>query len=314
MERRLMLSLQTVRVRTIESYLATLPRETLSIKINPGNAGDALIALGTFQVFQRMGIDYRVISDDDDLEGKTVVYGGGGNLVPYYGEAAAFIRRVHRKVKRLIILPHTIRGHETLIASLGENVDIVCRERHSLEHVQSINVRSRVFLVEDMAFAIDVDAILAGRFRSGTPGPRFDSAAVRYHRTWMRHVARYRLRRFKRERIKRSVPIPPRRTLNCFREDAEKTDVLIPWDNLDLSWIFGPEDGQIDERAAARISRSLLRFISTFEVVNTNRLHIGIAGALLGKEVNLYGNSYNKIQAIYQLSIKNRFPNVRWMG
>ncbi len=47
---------------------------------NPGNAGDAAIALGTFHLFDRVGIDYRILRPDNlpALEGKTILFGGGG--------------------------------------------------------------------------------------------------------------------------------------------------------------------------------------------------------------------------------------------
>lgn len=50
--------------------------------------------------------------------------------------------------------------------------------------------------------------------------------------------------------------------------------------------------------------------IDPFETIHTNRLHVGIASALLGKKVNLYANDYFKIRAIYESSIKPYFPNV----
>jgi exopolysaccharide biosynthesis predicted pyruvyltransferase EpsI len=40
------------------------------------------------------------------------------------------------------------------------------------------------------------------------------------------------------------------------------------------------------------------------DAVVTNRLHIGIAGVLLGKRVQLYDNSYGKIRDVYQSSLK----------
>ena len=42
-------------------------------------------------------------------------------------------------------------------------------------------------------------------------------------------------------------------------------------------------------------------------------LHLAIAGALLGKPVECYPNSYFKNEAVYHFSMKDRFPNVQWM-
>jgi len=35
--------------------------------------------------------------------------------------------KVYQKVKKLIILPHTINYHENLLKSFGSNINIVCR-------------------------------------------------------------------------------------------------------------------------------------------------------------------------------------------
>ena len=55
---------------------------------------------------------------------------------------------------------------------------------------------------------------------------------------------------------------------------------------------------------------NIFSYLSKFQIVNTNRLHIGIAAALLGKTVNLYRGSYHKIIGIYEFSIAGKFNNV----
>lgn len=52
--------------------------------------------------------------------------------------------------------------------------------------------------------------------------------------------------------------------------------------------------------------------IGLYRRIVTNRLHIGIAAALLGREVDLYGGNYSKIADIYDASIRGRFPKVRF--
>jgi exopolysaccharide biosynthesis predicted pyruvyltransferase EpsI len=39
--------------------------------------------------------------------------------------------------------------------------------------------------------------------------------------------------------------------------------------------------------------------VNQFDQINTNRLHVSITGALLGKTVNLYDNSYGKLFNVY---------------
>lgn len=48
--------------------------------------------------------------------------------------------------------------------------------------------------------------------------------------------------------------------------------------------------------------------------IRTNRLHVGIVGALLGKRVVLHDNSYGKNRAVWEHSLAGRFPDVEWRG
>jgi hypothetical protein len=86
-----------------------------------------------------------------------------------------------------------------------------------------------------------------------------------------------------------------------FREDIEAPKgQILHRTNQDISKLgkaHTPVDGFIEA-------------IDRFETIHTNRLHVGIASALLGKKVNLYANDYFKIRAIYETSIKPFFPNV----
>ncbi len=56
----------------------------------------------------------------------------------------------------------------------------------------------------------------------------------------------------------------------------------------------------------------LFRRLASFRTIHTNRLHVGIAAALLNKDVRLYANDYFKIRAIYEASLQPYFANVRF--
>lgn len=96
--------------------------------------------------------------------------------------------------------------------------------------------------------------------------------------------------------------ITPRNEIGVFmRTDSERpTGTPLPRGNLDLS-LKGRSETPIN-RFVAEIARH--------KVVFTNRLHIGICAAMLGREVHLSGNDYFKIRAIYEASIKPSFSNV----
>jgi exopolysaccharide biosynthesis predicted pyruvyltransferase EpsI len=142
----------------LTSYFRDLAKSgVVSFYPNPGNAGDSLIACATYQLFKETGVHYRTINRHDLIpSGETIIYGGDSNLVENYTNARNFIGEYHSKVKRLIILPHTISGHHDLISSLGPNVDIITREEVSFEYVKKINNTANVYIAHDVAFNLDV--------------------------------------------------------------------------------------------------------------------------------------------------------------
>ncbi len=56
-------------------------------------------------------------------------------------------------------------------------------------------------------------------------------------------------------------------------------------------------------------AQMMLSAIDSFDTIITDRLHVGIAGLLMGKEMYLLDNSYHKIQNIYLYSL-TKFNNV----
>ena len=53
----------------------------------------------------------------------------------------------------------------------------------------------------------------------------------------------------------------------------------------------------------------MLSAIDSFNAILTDRLHAGIASALMGKEVYLFDNNYGKVSGVYGHSLKD-LPNV----
>ena len=141
--------------KVLISLLQSLRRGPVKYVSNPGNAGDSLIALGTLQLFQQIKLNVSIHSPLDKFsEGDTLVYAGGGNLVPEYNDLRNFLI-ANRRASKIIVLPHTVRGHDDLLSILSDNVYIFARERVSFGHlVNRMNFPENVFLAHDMAFHI----------------------------------------------------------------------------------------------------------------------------------------------------------------
>lgn len=93
-------------------------------------------------------------------------------------------------------------------------------------------------------------------------------------------------------------------TCNVFRTDTEKTSIKIPTDNIDLSEKLYVINSNNDIKIFEDVSKSIFEYLSRYEIINTNRLHIAIVGSLLNKKVNFYNNNYYKNKAIYEYSMK----------
>ena len=289
----------------IKQYLQSIPKDqTLYYFPNPGNGGDSLIAYATFQLFDEAGLIYYPLPEDttrEDLVGKTLICPGGGNLISYYPNTRNIIQKYHDVVSKLIVLPHTIFGHEDLLEQLGSNTDIITRENISYDYVSKTAKKANVFIAHDMAFSLDTDQVLhqipilfSAWMSTTIPSRRIqkgNSFEIQHY---------FQSRQFRHDY----------KVLNAFRRDEEKTTIQIPEDNIDIAnkFAYGTT-----KRRALYASNRLLSFVNQYQKVRTNRLHTCVAAALLGKEVEFYANNYFKCKAVYQFSIKDQFPKVRWM-
>lgn len=265
--------------KTVAEFLACIKAdqtEPVYYVANPGNAGDAAIALGTFHLFDRLGLDYETLSSEDlpKLEGKTILFGGGGNLIEgRYSDLYNIIGR-YVEANRCIVLPHTIFGYEDLISRVKDgNLTVFCREETSYNLCVMENGldNGNIFLDDDLAFSIDEEFLRPFREKAGQG------------------------------------------TANCFRTDSEASGLHpVPGDNRDISYSW---NGALwfDKDLTESVVRSLLIYLSGFESVRTDRLHVAILGTLIGRTVFLYPNFYYKNRSVFEMSLK-KYPNTYFIN
>lgn len=94
----------------------------------------------------------------------------------------------------------------------------------------------------------------------------------------------------------------PLHSIGVFmREDGERpTDAPVPFGNRDIS----------REGRAHTPVKKFLTTIASYETVYTNRLHVCIGAALLGRRVHFFPNDYFKNELVFDASLKLNFPNV----
>lgn len=271
---------------TIDSFLQEFQSAPILYYPNPGNAGDSLIAAATLEAFRRNGVKARAIGLEDAVEGEVVFLGGGGNLIPLYHQMAAAFDAFVGRARRLVLLPHTIRGSERVLGRLDPTCTIFCRDRPSYNHVLSARPSLDVRLAHDMAFHLDAAGFLRdGRLRrQGAPLWRAKLGASGLDKAALRAV------------------------VNLSRLDVESR-LRIPQSDADISHLFtfgtAPEQARLG-------AWCFLKTISLAARIVTDRLHVGIGAALLGVPCDLYDNSYGKNAAVYEYSLAGRFANVRF--
>lgn len=279
----------------MRGYLRRLAAEgPIYFKANPGNAGDSMIAHATFEMFKELEITIQVVPNSGfNSEGKVVIYGGGGNLVEGRNEGHRFIHAHHSQARRFAILPHTVCGHEDLLRDLGENVDLITREEASLCHSLKHATRANVMIADDMALSINPDKLDSPMPSAMHPTLKHSLRRACFSLTEPCH-------RF----------LARKRSIDCFRNDRERTDIRRGFWNADIGKIF--QYGTATPEEALCATSMVFNLLRRYELVRTNRLHVAIAGALLGMNVEFHPNSYFKCREVFLYSLMGRYPYVTW--
>lgn len=268
--------------------------------MNQGNVGDALIASSTVALFEREGLDFHSYGPElpAGTEEITLVYGGGGSFVPYYGMLPHYVRLFSDpRLRRCVILPQSFRDCDELVDVLDERFTVFCRERTSYDYCLSRNGRARFLPADDMALAAQPEML---RKR-----PVKLPFLAMEERAWGK--------RMEKDINTSLVTLPGAGKLAvCLRDDSESTGHAQALKELPLNTDLSAYSVRVIDEVehAFAYTRWLLKALDQPDVILTDRLHLGISGALLGKEVFLMDNVYGKISGIYELSLRERFPRV----
>ncbi|MFT3733155.1 MAG: polysaccharide pyruvyl transferase family protein [Hyphomicrobium sp.] len=264
----------------MQSFLAGFAGQKVLFIPNEGNVGDCLIFAATLSAFDKAGIAVEVVDDTADFHDRTVFLGGGGNLVDIYRGMRETLEATRSNGARVVLLPHTIRGNIDLIQSLDDRFTIWCRELHSFEHVRKLRPDLDCRLGHDMAFHCDATEFLADPDYRKRAQSLLETG-LRDHNTSLERLSELPLVRF-------------------MRTDREALSSRVETD-LDVSRAFG----RVADAETSKIAAwCFLKTISVTQRVVTDRLHVAIACALLGKQCRLLDNSYNKNRGIYAHSLR----------
>lgn len=270
----------------VEEVLRPLRNRSVLFMPNSGNAGDSLINVASTHCLDRMSIRFRTVGAGAKVDGETVLLGGGGNFIPAYGTIRKAFESFLDTAREIILLPHTIRGNEDLLQRMGSNVTLIARDVESYRHATEVATKARVLLGHDMAFHTDVERLLQS-----------SDAAVLYQPAFEEALA---------TRKVNLAALQAKEKVFFARHDVERAG-SIGGSDADISAIFalGTWPGKAELSAWC-----FLEMIRTAPPIISDRLHVGIGAALLGKACTLHDNSYGKNLGVWRHSLRHQFPSV----
>lgn len=247
---------------------------------NPGNAGDAVIALATYQMFKKYNINVNIISKSvlPNLKNETIFFGGGGNLIKglYTDMYNVIMHYVDDNI--CYILPSTIYGYEDLLLKSNNNLTIICRDKTSYQLSYLVKSNNKnLFLSDDLAFYLD--PCFYQKFIKKPSCNNSSFFSIGY----------------------------------CLRTDGESAKaVYIPDTNRDISLSW---NGDLWDNfdLTLNVVKSLLSYLSLYDKIITDRLHIAILSTLISKVVVLYPNSYYKNRAVFENSF-SKYSNANFIS
>lgn len=280
---------------------------------NFGNLGDLLIAEGTRQFFDRYGLQYREfesLGTAAPLEGRvSLVVAGGARFTTNWCSAEAEEVMLSPMVETAVVLPHSIRGVDGLMAGLGPNCHLICREQPSYDYCTSVNSGARCYLADDMAIALDLEAL--------------DSQPLDVPLEQLNEEETHTLCQLKEglpEGMKASVRFASvrstihgeeKRVAFLLRNDSEKDVPYCSPFTYDISVAWHTSGRKM--RYNANMLLAFADAVRQADVVVTDRLHVAIMCWKAGVEVYMLDNSYHKLSGVYWKSLGN-VPSVHLLA
>ena len=102
-------------------------------------------------------------------------------------------------------------------------------------------------------------------------------------------------------------------TLYAFQTKYPPKNFKIPPNNVDISSIFLKPNNTSTPSIITEAYELMRNVVSDYETIYTNSLHVAILGARLGKEVHFYSSYSSKNKNVYEYSLKDKYPNVKFI-
>lgn len=264
---------------------------------NYGNIGDLLIAEGTRQFFKRHNINY-IEYDKNRLPDKyNLVYGGGGYFVRQWAdESASYELLADPRIEKCIILPHSFRGVDHLMARLDDRHHLYCRDQASLDYCQKHAPQCHSCLHRDMGFELNIDD-LPPLLHPKNPSTEEKAIAKCIKRGLFKQMKRGVMRATATGRNS----LKGKRIAFLLRTDRERASFVDAHAAFDLPALW---NGTCRETAYnGEILRQFSEAINQVDLIVSDRLHVCIMAYLNGLEVYMLDNTYGKLSGVYKQAL-----------
>lgn len=276
-----------------------------------GNAGDNIITVSTIELLNSIGLKYTFILPSEvfklemeKIQGSCFIVGGGGGLVPNYSSLTSLLSHLS-SAKRIIQLSQTASGIDEFLEGLGGNYFLFLRESTSYDYVKSLKMSASYYKVEDLVFYTELAS-----WRSKNKWLSYSSEILLS--PWKKNICRSDYLKSKLLVVK-SILLKAifrvSQAMTLFRTDSEGLG-RGGSGNIDISNAFNY--GQSSKALIYESANDFVNFLECINKVKTDRLHVAITAAKLGKSVEFYGGNYHKCRSVYVESMENKFKNVRW--
>ena len=280
---------------------------------NFGNLGDLLIAEGTRQFFDRYGLQYREfdsLGTAAPLAGRVaLVVAGGARFTANWCSAEAEEVMLSPMVETAVVLPHSINGVDGLMAGLGPNCHLICREQSSYDYCTSVRSGARCYLADDMAIALDLEAL--DRQPLDVPLEQLNEEETRTLCLLKDGLPEGMKASVRFASVRSTIHGEEKRVAFLLRNDSEKDVPYRSPFTYDISVAWHTSGRKM--RYNANMLLAFAEAVRQADVVVTDRLHVAIMCWKAGVEVYMLDNSYRKLSGVYRKSLAN-VPSVHLLA
>lgn len=277
------------------NFLETCRGESLFLTSVRGNSGDVLLQKGLELYLKKQG--FTLV--DQAKNASIILVHGGGNIDDVWRAGTNLLKDILQKYpnKKIVIAPSTCHFSHTDFSAILHNskqeVHIFLREENSFLRLQNMKLREGVhlYIADDTAFLLEGTGYLEELKRKSNSD--------------------YTLFAFRTDRESAILPLeslPHKKSVWYIFKRVYLRWALRKFLKRELWSAYSHKKIRIVDASFADFDAFVSHIVHAGEIY-TDRLHVGILGAMLGKKVYLYKTKYDKIQGVYEQTLRF-YPNV----